>query len=109
MNPEGGKARHGSDYTRLKFDVSNIGAADQLLEVQGHPLVSLRIKENILSKHDLIKQTVAVKRQFLQFVKPKSRIIRIVLLKNDKHDVSFPTFQKKILHIKTCIKKGLSF
>ena len=35
MNPEGGKARHGSDYTRLKFDVSNIGAADQLLKATG--------------------------------------------------------------------------
>ena len=56
VNPEGGKARHGSDYTRLKFDVSNIGAADQLLELQGHPLGSLvYIKEKIISKHDLIK------------------------------------------------------
>ena len=35
MSPEGGKARHGSDYTRLKFDVSNIGAADQLLKATG--------------------------------------------------------------------------
>ena len=36
-------------------------------------------------------------------VEPKSRIKKRVLLKNVKHDAGFPTFQKKILHIKPCI------
>ena len=33
----------------------------------------------------------------------KSRIKKRVLLKNVKHDEGFPTFQKKILHIKAGI------